>query len=289
MEWLRQDMQLGGMSSEARSGQTNASVITGAGMDALMEGFSTQLAQAQEMLKFALWLTVKRCFAMDEKLWPKAAKEVRGQDSGVPYKMTYTPAKDIAGDYTVDVQYGFLAGMDANRSLIYILQAYGANLLSQDYAMRNLPANINVTEEVAKIELEKMRKALIETMAASSQALPQMVASGADPSALVHALAAVTAGIKAGKAIEDIVLEVFAPPAPEPVQAPPGVAAPGDPSSPPVSGPPGSEVPGQAPAAGAPTGPPGGRPDLLQLMASMGGGGGQPNLGATVQRRMPVA
>ena len=64
MEWLRQDMQLGGMSSEARSGQTNASVITGAGMDALMEGFSTQQAQAQEMMKFALKQVVELCFAM---------------------------------------------------------------------------------------------------------------------------------------------------------------------------------------------------------------------------------
>ena len=74
-------------------------------------------------MKFALKKVLERCFAMDEKLWPKVAKEIRGQDGGVPYVIKYTPAKDIAGDHTIDVRYGFLAGVDANRSLIFILQA----------------------------------------------------------------------------------------------------------------------------------------------------------------------
>ena len=287
MEWLRQDMQLGGMSNEGRSGQSSASVITGAGVDALMDGYNAQLSQAQEMMRFALKHAIVLCFAMDEKLWPNKVQEVRGQDAGVPYKITYTPSKDIAGDHTIDVQYGFLAGMDANRGLLYILQAYGAGLLSEDYAMRNLPAQINVSEESQKIKLEKMRKALLSTMEASSQALPQMVASGTDPSALVHALAAVTKGILAGKAIEDIVLEVFAPPAPpEPPAAAPGAGLPGEPSSPPGMAPGSEQQPGGAPMPG-PTGPPGGRPDLLQLMAGMGASG-NPSLSANVSRRMPV-
>ena len=279
------------MSNDSRSGQSSASVITGAGVEALGDGFNAQQAQAQEMMKFTLTKVIERCFAMDEKLWPKVVKEVRGQDAGVPYKITYIPSKDIAGDHTIDVQYGFLAGMDANRSLIFILQAYGAKLLSRDYAMRNLPANFNVSEETKKIELEEMRKALLDSLAAASQALPQMVAQGADPSKLVASLAAVTNGIKSGKAIEDIVLLVFAPPPPEPPPAVPGVGAPGDPSSPPGSGmPPGSEQPGGGAPAGMPPGaPPGGRPDLLQLMAGMGGSGGRPNLGANVQRSMAVA
>ena len=161
--------------------------------------------------------------------------------------------------------------------------------------MRNLPANINVSEEIQKINLEHMRKALLETMAASSQALPQMVASGTDPSALVHALAAVTKGIISGDAIEDIVLKVFAPAPVQPVPpSDPGVGAPGDPSSPPVAGPPGSDpMAGQGgqpmpPSAGGPTGPPQGRPDLLQLMAGMGSSGA-PNLGANVSRSMAAA
>jgi len=147
MEWLRQDMQLGGMSNESRSGQSSASVITGAGVDALNDGYNTQLAQGQELMKFALHQVMQLCFDIDEKVWPDHKKEIHGQDAGVPYSITYVPSKDIAGDHSLDVQYGFLAGMDANRSLIFILQAYGAGLLSGDYAMRNLPASFNVAEE----------------------------------------------------------------------------------------------------------------------------------------------
>ena len=295
MEWLRQDMQLGGMSSEARSGQTNASVITGAGMDALMQGFNTQLANAQELMRFALKQVIELCFKIDERVWPNHSKEVRGQDAGVPYELTYKPSKDIAGDHTIDVQYGFLSGMDANRSLLFILQAYGAGLVSGDYAMRQLPASFNVTEESKKIELEHVRKALLESLAASAQALPQMMAAGADPSALVASIAAVANGLKKGEAIEDIVAKVFAvkeaPPAPEL----PGPAAPGDgatPGEPPAAGPPGSEPqagPGGAPPAGMPPSPQGGPPpDLMQLMASMGASG-RDNSSMTVKRNMAVA
>ena len=117
---------------------------------------------------------------------------------------------------------------------------------------------------------------------------------GADPSKLVASLAAVTNGIESGKAIEEIVLLVFAPPPPTPPPAVPGVGAPGDPSSPPGSGAPGCDLPGGGPSPMAgpagmpPGGPPHGRPDLLTLMAG-GRGGGDGNLGANIRRSMPVA
>lgn len=288
MEWLRQDMQLGGMSSEARSGQTNASVITGAGMDALMQGFNTQLAQAQELMRFALKQVIELCFEIDEKVWPNQTKSVRGQDAGVPYKLDYRPSKDIAGDHTIDVQYGFLSGMDANRSLLFILQAYGAGLLSGDYAMRQLPANFNVSEEAKKIELEHIRKALLESLAASSQALPQMISQGADPSALVASIAAVAAGLKKGEAIEDIVAKVFAPPPPPPeAPAQPGGVTPGEEGgAPPAAGPPGSEQmpPGAGPAMVDPNQGP---PDLMQLMNGMSSSGRQ-NQTVNVKRTVNI-
>jgi len=281
MEWLRMDMERGGMSSSARSGETNASVITGAGMDALMMGYSTQLAQAQEMMRYALRQVVELCFDIDEKCWPSETKEVRGQDAGVPFTVKYTPSKDIAGDHTVDVQYGFLAGMDANRSLIFILQAYGAGLLSGDYAMRQLPASFNVSEEAKKIELEHMRKSLLDSLAAASQALPQMVAGGMDPSQLISMIAAVISGLKKGEAIEDVVAKVFAPPeAPPPA---PELTAPAGPSPAEQAGLPGSEQAGAAPMPAAASGP----PDLMTLMAGMTQG--RPNLGANVRRTQAVA
>ena len=289
MEWLRSDMQIGGMSPEGRSGSVNASVITGAGIDALNEGYSTQLAQAQEMMAFALEQVIDLCFDIDEKVWPNAKKRIRGEDAGVPYEVGYTPSKDIAGDHSIDIQYGFLAGLDANRSLIFILQAYGAGLISQDYAMRNLPAHFNISEETKKIELEKVRKAILEGTMMSAQAIPQMAMSGGDPSTLMQQLAKLADALKKGEAVEAAALQAFAPaPPPPPPPAAPGLGGPGASPSAPGAAPPGSEQAG----GGAP--PPsqqdagGQRPGLMQLMAGITNGGAS-NLQANILRQTPTA
>jgi hypothetical protein len=280
MEWLREDMQLGGMSPPARSGQADASIITGAGMDALMEGYSTQLAQAQEMMKFALEQCIELCFLIDEKIWPNVRKTVRGQDAGVPFEVDYTPSKDIAGDHSIDVQYGFLAGLDANRSLIYILQAYGAGLISGDYAMRNLPAAFNVSEERKKIELENVRKAILEGAIASAQAIPQLAMQGGDPSMLMGQLSKLAELIGKGKEVEDAATEAFAPPPPPPEMLAPGVPAPAEAA-------PGSE--GAPPQGGGASLPPqqSGPPDLMYLMAGLTNRGTS-NLQANVSRPVPI-
>lgn len=280
MEWLRDDMQLGGMAPPARSGQADASIITGAGMDALMEGYNTQLAQAQEMMKFALEQVIELCFLIDEKVWPDVRKSVRGQDAGIPYEVSYTPSKDIAGDHSVDIQYGFLAGLDANRALVYILQAYGAGLLSQDYAMRNLPAGFSVSEEMKKIELEHVRKAILEGAIASAQAIPQLALQGGDPSMLMGQLAHLAELIGKGKPVEEAALEAFAPAPPPPA---PEAAAPGA-TPPPAAGPPGSEQSG-----GGASLPPqqSGPPDLMYLMAGLTNRGTS-NLQANVSRPVPI-
>jgi hypothetical protein len=279
MEWLRQDLQMGGAAAPLQDA-ANASIVTGAGIDAIQEGYSAPLAQAQEMLKFALEQVIELCFLIDEKVWPDVKKEIRGQDAGVPFKVSYTPSKDINGDHTIDVQYGFLAGMDANRSLIYILQGYGAGLLSQDYAMRNLPAQFNVTEEIKKIELEKVRKAILE-LAMSS---PEATASGVDLSKPMSQLAALAKEIADGKSVEDAVEVAFAPPPPPP--AAPGI--PGAPASTPP--PPGADAGPAGPAAaggGLPGQQPSGPPDLMYLMAGLTNRGTS-NLQANVSRPMPI-
>jgi len=289
MQWLRDDMQVGGMSPESRQGQQSASVITGRGVQELMDGYSTQIALAQEMVKFALEQVIRLCFAMDEKLWPNVSKEIRGQDSGVPFKITYTPKKDIDKDHAVDVQYGFLAGLDANRALVYVLQAQGAGLLSRDFAMRQFPANINVAEEAKKIELERMRDSLIQALSATGQSLPQLIANGQDPSPIVRAIAAVTDNIKKGKPIEQVIVDVFAPPQPPA----PADGAPGAPTSPdagpggPDAGAAGGGFGGEPLKQGIATEGPNGRPDLQTLFAGLNGSG-TPNLKAGISRMNPV-
>jgi hypothetical protein len=87
-------------------------------------------------------------------------KTIRGVDAGSPFSLEYLPSKDIKGDYTADVRYGMLAGLNPAQGLIFMLQALGGKLISRDMAMRELPFGINVTMEQEKIEVEEMRNTL---------------------------------------------------------------------------------------------------------------------------------
>lgn len=290
MEQLGQEMRTGAMSPEARSGSIDASVITGRGVQQLMEGYSTQIAAAQEMCKLFYQQVLELCFAMDEKLWANRTKTIRGTEQGAPYEITYTPSKDIAGDHTVEVQYGFLAGLDANRALVYVLQARGDGLVSREFARRQLPANLNVTEEEKRVQGEQLDDALLLALSGVAQSIPQLVAMGQDPSEIVLKVAEARKRLRKGETIDVVVGEIFAPPPPPPPVAPGselGAAATG------------AEAPGGAPGAagfgpeGLPSqlnlgqGAPGGKPSLQTLFAGLTGAG-NPNLAAGVSRMRPA-
>jgi hypothetical protein len=223
---------------------------------------------------------------MDEHLWGDVTKEIRGVEQGSPFTMKYKPSKDIAGDQTVEISYGFLSGMAPNNALVFILQAQAAGLISRDFAARQLPVGMNVNEEFHKIDIETMRNSLMQGMSALAQSLPGMVQNGMDPTMIVGALAAVVRGKQKGKAIEDVIAEVFAPKPPPP--APGNELAAASESAPA----PGSD------AGGGPLTPdglqgaiategPNGRPDLAQFFAGVGPQG-EAQLGGQVSRMNPV-
>ena len=173
-----------------------------------------QIALLQSRIGFCLEKVIQICFLMDEKFWPDTEKEIRGQRPDAPFSLKYRPSRDIAGDHTVSVDYGFLLGLDANRALVFILQAQGAGLISRSTAARYLPIQLNLDEESSQIELEQMRGSLVQAFAAMSQALPAMVAQGAGPEPDYRGCRWGDQGLKAGKEIEVITAEVFAPPPP---------------------------------------------------------------------------
>ena len=295
MEQLSAEMRQGAMSPEARSGNISASVITGRGVQQLMEGYSTQIAAAQEMCKAFYQRCIELCFMWDEKLWPDYTKTIRGTEQGAPYEVSYTPSKDIAGDYTCDVHFGFLAGLDANRALVYVLQARGDGLISREFARRQLPANINVVEEEKRVQGEQMDDSLLMALSGLAQSIPQLVANGQDPSAIVLKVAEVKKRLRKGEPIDEIITEIFQPPPPpqpapgSELGAPATGAAPGD-----VAGGGGQAqgfgpegLPSQLNLGQALQGP-GGKPSLQQFFAGLTAAG-NPNLAAGVSRMRPAA
>jgi hypothetical protein len=152
---------------------------------------------------------------MDQKLFA-GEKSTQMTYNGAPYVLKYSPEKDIKDDYSVNVRYGLMSGLDPSRALIFSLQALQANLISQEFVMQELPWNVNVSKEIERIDIEKMRGALMGALSATSQAIPQMAAQGQDPSDIVMKIAEVIDARRSGKTVEDSVMSVFKKPEPEP-------------------------------------------------------------------------
>ena len=271
---LNDELRVGARYPESRTGNINASVVTGQGVQALLGAFDTQIKSAQAIFQVALRDVISLCFEIDEKLFNKE-KTIRGVDAGSPYVLTYVPSKDIKGDYSADVRYGMLAGLNPAQGLIFMLQALGGGLISKDMAMRELPFNVNVTLEQEKIEIEKMRDSLLGSLAAYTQAIPQMATQGQDPSEIVRKIAEVIQARQKGVAIEDAIQDVFAPKQ----QVPPAGAQPT--VEQPVPAAPGESV-GGAPQMGP---PPEGRPDIQQLLSRMSGTGNTSANATVMQQR----
>ncbi len=296
---LDQELRQGSRYPDARTGEVEGSIVTGRGVQALMSGFDTQIRTGQAMFAKTFQNLVRKAFMVDEMMFGSETKTLRGNADGTPYEIKYRPERDVKGDYTVDVQYGLMAGLDPNRALVFGLQARGDRLISRDFLRRQMPFALNATEEEQQVDIEEMRDSLKQAVAGYAQAVPVLAQAGMDPGEVLSRLSEIILGRQKGRPIEEIVSEAFAP---EETPTPPGVEPMGEETAGMVGS------PGEAPPGGAgqdlegiseATGllrgvapgqagmSPGGRPDLQMLMASLGARG-EPNLTAGVSRRLPI-
>ena len=281
---LNSELRVGARYPEGRTGNIDASIVTGQGVQALMGAFDTQVKSAQAIFAAALRDVISICFEVDELIFPEE-KTIRGVDSGSPYEITYKPSKDIKSDYSADVRYGMLAGLNPAQGLIFMLQALGGGLISKDMAMRELPFTVNVTQELEKIEIENMRQALLGGITAMAQAIPAMATQGQDPSEMVNKIAAVIKARQKGTALEDAIEATFAPQQPvPPAGAAPMVEQPSPaPAASPAGGAPSEAMAPQQPGTAeiAPTQ----RPDIQTLVSALTSSGKGSARVATTTRR----
>ena len=263
---LERELRMGARYPETRSGNIDASIVTGRGVQALQAGFDTQVKAAQAQFARLFTEMVSLCFEVDEKIFGNVTKQIKGTDDGTPYTLKYIPSRDIKGEYGVDVRYGIMSGMDPNRAIIALLQMRSDKLVSRDYVRREIPMELNVTQEEQRVDIEEMRDSLRVAVAQYAQAIPMLASQGQDPSQVITRIADVIAGRQKGLQLETIIAKAFAPEpvAPAPMmpeqQVPVAGAAPV-----PASQPTPEQQSGEAPAAGQP------QPDIAQLLASIGG------------------
>lgn len=260
---LQQEMRLGARYPEGRTGNIDASIITGQGVQALLGAFDSQIKAGQQVLAQTFEDIISLCLRADEKIF-SFEKTVRGFNDGSPYEIKYNPAKDIKGDYTVEVRYGLMAGLDPSRALIFSLQALGGELISKEFVMNELPWSINVSKEKERIDIEKMRENLNRAVSAAAGAIPEMIATGQDVSKLLSKFSDIIEKRREGMPIEEAVKVAFEPEELQQEEMPTPAGAAVLPQ----------QVAAQPSLPGAPSGGPAGAsppPDLAQIMAQIAG------------------
>lgn len=291
---LQEEIRSGTRTPAAATGDVSASIITGKGVEALQGGYDTQIATGQRQLGHALEEALALCFEMDEQYWPDREKSIQGMVSGTPFNEKYVPRKDIDGDYTVNVSYGFAAGMNPNQALIFLLQLRGDQDISRDFLQRQLPMDIDVNAMQAQIDNEQVTDALKQGVFAMLASAGIMAQQGMDPTQVLAKAATIIDQREKGIPMHEAILKAFQP---EPARTPAAMAAGAQGGAPegggaeggggvpfgmnPGTGLPGGTAPGQAQMG------PGGKPDLMSLLAGLSSGG-RPQMSASVKRNVPA-
>ena len=218
MRQLESEMRLSSRMPDVRMGETDSSVVTGRGVQALLGGFDSRIRTYQSLLGSAVADSISLCLELDVKLWPDQQKELTGSLNGSPYTVKYTPSKDIRNDFQVSAEYGVMAGLDPNRALIWSLQALGAGLTSKSFIRKNLPVSLDVAAEEQVIDVENLRESLMQSISGYAQAIPSMAAQGQDASGPVLAIASLIEARKKGVPVEKAAEDIFSPPDPPPGQ-----------------------------------------------------------------------
>jgi len=287
---LAAEVMKGTRTPASATGDVDASIITGRGVDALNGGYDIQVATGQLIIGDALERALELAFEMDEKFWPDSKKSISGVINGTPFEETYTPAKDIKGNYRVSVSYGFASGMNPNQALIFLLQLRGDQLVSRDFVQRQLPMDVDVASLQAEVDKEQTTDALKQGVFALLSSIGIMAQQGMDPTMLLTN-AAKLIDLREKMPMHEAILTAFQP---EPQPAPPTSAAgPSGTPSPeeggagvpfginPTTGMPGGIAPGQAHLG------PGGKPDVMSLLAGLTSSG-RPTASASVKRSVPA-
>lgn len=289
---LAAEVMKGTRTPASATGDVQASIITGRGVDALNGGYDIQVATGQLIIGHALEQALELAFEMDEKFWPDEKKAISGVINGTPFEESYTPSKDIKGNYRVSVSYGFASGMNPNQALIFLLQLRGDQLVSRDFVQRQLPMDVDVASLQAEVDKEQTTDALKQGVFALLSSIGIMAQQGMDPTELLHKAASLI-DLREKMPMHQAILTAFQP-EPQPTSPTSAAGAPGAPGGPgegqgpgvpfginPTTGSPGGIAPGQAEMG------PGGKPDVMSLLAGLTSNGA-PRASASVKRSVPA-
>jgi len=286
---LDSELRLGSGYPDARTGELQASVITGKGVEALLGTFDSEVRGDQMVFQEGLQEVTEMCFEMDEKWWPDVTKTVSGVDTNGSYEFTYQ-ASSHAGRWEVQLTYGFMTGLKPAQAIVSALQLAGAGWVTRKTGLSNLPFDIDVEEEDRAVNVETSREALKQGLFAFMQSSGQIASQGGDALPIIKLGVNTIQNLEHGMSVEDAIQSAYeimqqeqqaaqeAAAQQQAQQAGPGApgGAPGGLGSPLPPG----VAPGQA---GQPAG---GTQTIEQMVSGFRGGGTTPVMSNEIRRRV---
>jgi hypothetical protein len=210
---LQQEERLAARYPEVRSGNIDASIITGQGVRELAGTVDSQVKTCQDLIGIVLGDALSFALEMDERYWPNEEKTIEGQERGADFEDTYVPSKAIAGNYRVHVSYGLSYGMDHQRGLIFALQLRGDRIVDRGSVREQFARAFGGSAEEIEhaVDIEEIDDALKQSIFQLAASIPAAAAQGMDPTRIVHQMATVQKERAKGQSLADALAKAFEP------------------------------------------------------------------------------
>jgi hypothetical protein len=185
---LRDLLRQFNMESEASQGTVSGGPITGQGLIQLDRVTIETVRFFFRKLSFLLPRLYASALMIDRNLFGAKEKVISGKGRGGPFFESYKPAKDIGERFgQISVEYG--PGLGGYEDFIKLLQALGAEVISEDTIMEQLPWIVSTGEEKRRIWLQNMRKVMLKEGLMGQAGVPldwlargmDEISKGADP------------------------------------------------------------------------------------------------------------
>lgn len=142
-----------------------AAQATGQGIDRLNAGIDMEVKQYLGIMRRGIELIDRKRLEWDDKCYPNESKSLVGTRGGVPFAETYTPGRDINGQYRTVRNYGAMAGLDdQNKISAFLLMRQGGLLDSQTILEEMDLGGRSVTQVQQRVAAEAAESKLMEAM-----------------------------------------------------------------------------------------------------------------------------
>lgn len=157
LQQMASNVGRGAVYPEGRFGQVDQNIISAAGIQALQGNLITAVALDQR-IEAASWQDVLSLALEIDERYLDAPKFIAGSVDARSFAESYTPSKDIRGDYQVRVEYGGAAGGDQFNFEIRLGAAVDRGLISR----RSARERHSMVDDVLKQEREIIQEAVLQ-------------------------------------------------------------------------------------------------------------------------------